>query len=74
MTIAKSSRRDSFAASMRAQPYTPFSFWDDKDFYIEMVVEKIDLVNLFMPVCAKFRIPIKNNVGWNDINSVAFAP
>ena len=34
-----------------------------------MIVEKIDLVNLFMPVCAKFRIPIKNNVGWNDINS-----
>jgi hypothetical protein len=49
--------------------YTPFSFWDDKEFYIEMVVEKIDLVNLFEPVCRKFRIPLKNNVGWNDINS-----
>jgi hypothetical protein len=49
--------------------YIPFSFWDDKEFYIEVVVEKIDLVNLFDPVCRKFRIPIKNNVGWNDINS-----
>jgi hypothetical protein len=49
--------------------YCPVSFWDDKDCYIEMVVEKIDLVNLFAPVCAKFFIPIKNNVGWNDINS-----
>jgi hypothetical protein len=51
------------------EKYIPFSFWEDKEFYIEMVVEKIDLVNLFMPVCRKFRIPIKNNVGWNDINS-----
>jgi hypothetical protein len=49
--------------------YTPLSFWDDKEYYIEMVVEKIDLVNLFEPVCRKFRIPIKNNFGWNDINS-----
>jgi hypothetical protein len=49
--------------------YAPFSFWDDKDYYVEMVVEKIDLVSLFEPVCRKFRIPIKNNVGWNDINS-----
>jgi hypothetical protein len=51
------------------EKYIPFSFWDDKEYYIEVVVEKIDLVNLFMPVCLKFRIPIKNNVGWNDINS-----
>jgi hypothetical protein len=49
--------------------YIPFSFWDDKEFYLEIVVEKIDLVNLFDPICRKFRIPIKNNVGWNDINS-----
>jgi hypothetical protein len=66
---------EDFAASLfrgtesAHEHYTPFSFWDDKEIYIEMVVEKIDLVNLFMPVCRKFRIPIKNNVGWNDINS-----
>jgi len=28
-------------------------------------------MNLFEPVCRKFRIPIKNNVGWNDINAEA---
>jgi hypothetical protein len=66
---------DEYAASLfrgidsAHQDYTPFSFWDDKDVYIEMVVEKIDLVGLFEPVCQKFFVPIKNNVGWNDINS-----
>ena len=51
------------------ESYIPFSFWDDKEYYLEIVVEKIDLVNLFMPIARKFCIPIKNNVGWNDINS-----
>jgi hypothetical protein len=57
---------EDYAASIFAgvdlchESYVPFSFWDDKKFYIEMVVEKIDLVSLFMPVCRRFRIPIKN--------------
>src|SRR5262249_33047 len=29
--------------------YTPFSFWDDLDVYIEVAVEKLDLRNLFEP-------------------------
>jgi hypothetical protein len=51
--------------------YTPFSFWDDLDIYVEMWVEKIDLRSLFSPICAEFNIPITNVVGWNDINSRA---
>jgi hypothetical protein len=35
---------------------------------VEMVVEKIDLKNLFAPVCAEYCIPIANNVGWGDLN------
>jgi hypothetical protein len=48
--------------------YTPFSFWDDQDTYIEMAVEKGDLRNLFKPVCDRFRIRITNLKGWCDIN------
>jgi hypothetical protein len=48
--------------------YTPFSFWDDQDIYIEIAVEKGDLRNLFAPVCERFRIPITNMKGWADIN------
>jgi hypothetical protein len=51
--------------------YTPFSFWDDRDVYVEVAVEKLDLRNLFEPVCAKFRVPITNFKGWSDIHSRA---
>jgi hypothetical protein len=51
--------------------YTPFSFWDDLDVYIEMRVEKIDLKSLFSPVCEDSYIAITNMRGWSDINSGA---
>ena len=53
------------------QQYNGVSFWDDKEFYIEMLVEKIDLRKMFAPICKKFRIPIANAKGWPDINSRA---
>jgi hypothetical protein len=51
--------------------YTPFSFWDDQEFYVEIAVEKLDLRNLFEPVCAGFFVPITNFKGWSDLNSRA---
>ena len=51
--------------------YTPFSFWDDQDGYIEIAVEKRDLRNLFEPVCAEFFVPIANFKGWSDLNARA---
>jgi len=51
--------------------YQPWSFWEDQDVYIEMLVEKIDLRNLFGPICEDFSIPIANIKGWPDINSRA---
>jgi|SRR5262249_8718513 len=51
--------------------YTPISFWDDLDVYIEMAVEKLDLRNLFEPVCEKLHTPLTNFKGWSDLNSRA---
>lgn len=51
--------------------YLPFSFWDDKPVYIQMMVEKIDLRELFAPVCERYRVPIANGRGWSDINTRA---
>ena len=51
--------------------YTPVSFWEDLDAYVQMTVEKIDLKNLFAPVCKEFRVATTNISGWNDINSRA---
>ena len=48
--------------------YTPHSFWDDKDVYIQAVVEKIDLKPLFKPVFERFRIRYANAKGWGDLS------
>jgi hypothetical protein len=68
---------DTHAASLIAglrkanRTYTPFSFWEAQKYYVEMQVEKVDLRNLFAPVCAEYYIPIANGVGWSDINQRA---
>lgn len=46
--------------------FTP-DWWEDERVYIQMVVEKIDLVTLFEPICATFHIPIANAKGWSSI-------
>lgn len=51
--------------------FAPISFWNDLDVYVEMVVEKIDLKNLFSPVCEELHVPLTNISGWSDINSRA---
>lgn len=46
--------------------YTP-DWWEGEDYYIQVVVEKIDLVTLFRPVCKDYHIPIANAKGWSSI-------
>jgi hypothetical protein len=53
------------------ESYTPISFWDDLVVYIESAVEKLDLRNLFAPVCEELHVPLTNFKGWADINSRA---
>jgi hypothetical protein len=48
--------------------YTPFSFWDDPDTYVQMATEKSNTKNLFAKPCAEFCIPIANVGGWGDLN------
>jgi hypothetical protein len=43
--------------------YAPISFWGDLPIYLQMTVEKIDLKNLFNPVCKEFHIPLLNISG-----------
>jgi len=52
-----------------ADQYIPFSFWEDQQYYLQMLVEKIDLRELFDPVCLQFRVPIANAVGWSTTTS-----
>ncbi len=46
--------------------YEP-NWWKGEEYYIQMIVEKIDLVTLFQPVCKKYHIPIANAKGWSSI-------
>ncbi len=53
------------------EDYNEFSFWEDQRYYVQMLVEKIDLVSLFEPICGEYRIPIANTKGWADISQRA---
>lgn len=46
--------------------YTP-DWWEGEEYYIQMVVEKIDLKTLFEDVCREYHIPIANAKGWSSI-------
>lgn len=46
--------------------YTP-DWWDGEDYYIQMLVEKIDLKTLFAPVCEKYHIAVATSKGWSSI-------
>jgi hypothetical protein len=50
--------------------YLP-SFMEDKAYYIQILVEKIDLKTLFKPITNYYRIPIATAKGWSDINQRA---
>jgi hypothetical protein len=54
------------AALSAAEYYSP-DWWDNEEYYVQMVVEKIDLVTLFSPVCEEYHIPIANSKGWSSM-------
>jgi len=50
--------------------YTP-DWWEDEQYYVQMLVEKIDLKTLFEPICRKFHIPIATGSGWQSMRQRA---
>jgi hypothetical protein len=58
-----------FAYDQEAEHYyTPFSFWDDLDTYVQVATEKSNLKNLFVRPCAEYHTAIANVGGWGDLN------
>lgn len=53
--------------ALEAEDYYTPDWWDGEQYYIQMVVEKIDLKTLFEPVCQKFHIPIATTRGWSSM-------
>lgn len=56
---------------LKGHQYFNPDWWEGEKYYIQMVVEKIDLVTLFRPVCRKYKIPIANAKGWSSISQRA---
>lgn len=54
-------------ACKNAAEHYNLDWWDGEEYYIQMVVEKVDLVTLFNPVCREFHIPIANSKGWSSM-------
>jgi hypothetical protein len=69
LSTIESAREDAIRSA--GWGYAPYGFWHDQDHYIEMMVEKIDLRELFAPICREFHIALTNSRGWPDINSRA---
>ncbi len=67
-TVAEEASQAIYNVKHYHETYTPFSFWRDQEYYIEMLVEKGDLKSLFADECERYHIPISNAKGWGDIN------
>ena len=53
--------------TLRAEDFYTPDWWDGEEYYIQMVVEKIDLKTLFEPVCRIYHIPIATAKGWSSM-------
>lgn len=59
--------RNYLEGAMECQEWYTMDWWDGEEYYIQMVVEKIDLKTLFGPVCKKYHIPISSSKGWSSL-------
>jgi hypothetical protein len=44
------------------------SFWEPQEYFIQVLVEKVDLREVFAPVCEEYNIPIATSKGWSSMN------
>jgi len=56
-----------------AEEYYVPNWWLGERYYIQAMVEKIDLVNMFEPIFKQFHVPKVNAGGWYDILERAIA-
>lgn len=53
-----------------ATTYSP-AFWETQNYYLMVIVEKVDLRELFSQICKEYYIPIANTRGWSSMNQRA---
>lgn len=50
--------------------YEP-DYWSEERYYLQMLVEKIDLKTLFLGICERYHVPIATSKGWSSISQRA---
>lgn len=62
---------DDIADNLRAwaRGYFQHGYWDSLDFYVEMIVEKKDLVQIFRATADRYNVRITNGKGDTDIHT-----
>jgi hypothetical protein len=58
-------------ATLDAGDYHKPDYWENEKYYIQMLVEKVDLVSLFKPVCEEYNVCIATSKGWASISQRA---
>jgi hypothetical protein len=56
-------------AKASLEGYTPVGWWDDLPDYIEVGIEKADIMPLFDDICREYHVPYTNYRGNGDVNS-----
>ncbi|MBA7523540.1 hypothetical protein ES705_15667 [subsurface metagenome] len=69
--VNEAESRVEYVMENASKDYNPIHPQDNQDYYVEMLVEKIDLKGIFAPVCQKYGIPYANAKGNADLNSRA---
>jgi hypothetical protein len=59
--------KDNIEITLDAGHFHKPDYWNGEEYYIQMLVEKIDLVTLFSPVCEKYHVPLASSRGWSSI-------
>lgn len=49
-----------------ARYFTP-DWWEGEQYYIQLLVEKIDLKTMWKDICGEYHIPVANAKGWSSI-------
>lgn len=55
------------AAAFDCDDYYSPDWWEGEEYYLQVIVEKVDLIDLFRPICEKYHIPLGNGRGWSSI-------
>lgn len=59
--------QDHLAACNHIPSFFDPDFFKHEDVYLQVLVEKVDLIKIFSPICKKYLVPLGNARGWSSV-------